>query len=87
MAEFLSELAENVLVAENGQKGLELFERYKPDLIITDIAMPMMNGLKMLKEIKKQQPGVKTVITTSYGETDYFIEAIELGGPLCSETV
>lgn len=79
MAEFLSELAENVLVAENGQKGLELFERYKPDLIITDIAMPMMNGLKMLKEIKKQQPGVKTVITTSYGETDYFIEAIELG--------
>jgi PAS domain S-box-containing protein len=79
MAEFLSELAENVLVAENGQKGLELFDRYKPDLIITDIAMPLMNGLRMLKEIKKNNQGVKTVITTSYGETDYFIEAIELG--------
>ena len=65
--------------AKNGKEGLDLAERYKPDLIITDIRMPEMDGLEMLKEMRNRKIETKAVILTGYAEFDYAQKAIVLG--------
>lgn len=79
LVDFLGTFVKEVFVAENGQEGLRMYQQHKPDLLITDIAMPFMNGLKLIKEIKKDNPLLRTIVTTSFSETEYFLEAIELG--------
>lgn len=66
-------------IAENGSHGLELYMKHKPDLVITDMVMPVMNGLEMVKEIKKIAPDAKFVVMSAYSEKDSFIESIHLG--------
>jgi len=66
-------------IAENGFHGLELYQKYKPDLVITDMVMPVMNGLEMVKEIKKIAPEAKFVVMSAYSEKDSFVESIHLG--------
>jgi len=75
----LERLVEKLYVAENGQEGLKVYQDKKPDLVITDIMMPVMNGLEMINRIKSLNKSVKVVILSAYGETDYFIEAIKSG--------
>jgi len=48
-------------------------------LVVTDINMPVMDGLEMVKEIKAQYPSVKIVLMSAYNEKDNFIESINLG--------
>lgn len=69
----------NLYIAENGYHGLELYQKYKPDLVITDMVMPVMNGLEMVKEIKKIAPDAKFVVMSAYSEKDSFVESIHLG--------
>ncbi len=66
-------------IAENGEKGLQLYKKHKPDLVITDIKMPVMNGLEMTKRIRKEDKNSRMVIMSAYGQTQYFIKAIEHG--------
>ncbi len=66
-------------VAENGQEGLEIFHAHSPDLIITDISMPIMNGLEMIREIRKQSSDVQVMVMSAYSIKEYFLEAINLG--------
>jgi len=70
--------AKEFYVASNGREGLELFIRYQPDIVITDINMPKMNGIEMSKAIKKINPDQEIIITTAHSETGYFMEAIDL---------
>jgi len=66
-------------IAENGSHGLELYLKHKPDMVITDMVMPVMNGLEMVKEIKKIAPEANIVVMSAYSEKDSFIESIHLG--------
>ena len=66
-------------IGENGSHGLELYLKHKPDLVITDMVMPVMDGLEMLKEIRKVAPEQKLVVMSAYSEKDSFIESIHLG--------
>lgn len=66
-------------VAENGEEGLRLYERHKPDLVLTDIKMPIMNGLEMTKRIKRLERNARIIIMSAYGQTQYFMQAIENG--------
>jgi PAS domain S-box-containing protein len=75
---FLQKKVNKLIVAKNGQEGLELFEKHNPDLIITDIQMPILNGIKMIKEIKEKNPNIPVVIITAFNDTDYLFEAIKL---------
>ena len=75
---FLQNKVKKLYVAKNGQEGLELFEKYQPDLIITDIQMPIMTGIKMIKLIKQNNTNVPIVIITAFNDTDYLFEAIKL---------
>lgn len=79
LSEILEDITTEVIFGENGQQGLNLFLEHSPEIVITDIALPHMTGLQMLREIKKVQPEILTIVTTSYSETEYFMEAIELG--------
>ncbi len=69
----------HLYIAKNGHHGLELYQKHKPDLVITDMVMPVMNGLEMVKEIKKIAPDAKFVVMSAYSEKDSFVESIHLG--------
>lgn len=68
-----------VYVAENGKQGLELFMQHAPDMVISDIQMPKMNGLEMTRQIKALNDRVPVLLTTAYSDERYFIDSIELG--------
>lgn len=78
VSQMLSRWVSELYVAKNGKDGLEKFNKYYPDVILTDINMPVMNGLEMLEEIR-QTSNAKSIVMTAYTETEYFTQAIELG--------
>jgi PAS domain S-box-containing protein len=65
--------------AENGKIGLDIFKELAPDIIITDINMPVMDGIKMATEIKALRPETTIIIISAYGDTNYLLDAIEIG--------
>ena len=69
------------LVAKNGAEGLELFKENESeiDLIITDVNMPIMNGLEMIREIKKINSNIPIIVATAFSNTEYLLEAIDIG--------
>ncbi len=74
----LNHHAKELYIASDGERGLELFIKYQPDIVVTDINIPKMNGIDMSKAIKKINPDQQIIITTAYSETSYFMEAIDL---------
>lgn len=65
--------------AGDGIEGMELIKKVKPDIVITDIKMPGIDGLAMIKETKEIIPDGKIVILTGFRDFDYIQEAIKLG--------
>lgn len=78
ISSFLKRKCKNFFVACNGQEGLELFEEHNPNIIITDIEMPNLDGLTMAKKIRKQSTSTQIIITTAYASQEYLIEAVNL---------
>ncbi|WP_116394589.1 response regulator [Paenibacillus sp. ATY16] len=68
-----------IVEAENGKAGVDVALREKPDLIVTDIRMPEMNGLEMIEQLKPLLPNASFIILTGYNEFKYAQEAIRLG--------
>ena len=64
--------------ASNGQEGLEVFKKHKPDIVVTDIKMPVMSGLVMAKHIKEISPNTPIIITTAHQEPELLLDAVEL---------
>lgn len=79
LARFLQRWVKEVHIAINGQEGFEAYQKFRPDVIITDIKMPVMDGLEMAKAIKSQHREVPIIVITAYSERDYFIRSIEVG--------
>lgn len=69
----------DVFTAENGAEGLAAFEREDPDIVITDIKMPGMNGIEVLGKIKAREPDAEVIIITGHGDIDNAIEALKFG--------
>jgi len=67
-----------VLTAENGQEGLEVFERERPRIVLTDIKMPGMNGIEVLRRIKQIDPTAEVIVITGHGDMDLAIQALNL---------
>jgi len=65
--------------AENGAEGLRLFEEKRPDIIITDLNMPKLNGIEMIKSIRDIDEEVSIIIMSAHNDTNFFLSAIELG--------
>ncbi len=79
LARYMRRRFARVDVAENGARGLELFEAGPYDVVVTDIKMPVMDGLDMATRIKQITEETPVIVVTAYNETDYFMRAIEIG--------
>lgn len=75
----LRAIVDEVYVASNGEEGLEAFQQYHPDIILTDVRMPVINGLDMIRKIRKMDADVRIIILSAFGESRYFLSAIEAG--------
>ena len=73
---FLEPLVKELYVAYNGEEGLALYKEHKPDLVVTDIQMPIMNGIDMIKKIHEIDEHFPVIITTAFNEPTYLLEAI-----------
>ena len=76
---FLKKYVGTLYVASNGEEGLKLFKKHNPDMVITDIQMPKMNGLIMSKNILEINPHVPIAVTTAFNDSEYILAAIKLG--------
>jgi PAS domain S-box-containing protein len=79
LAQFLKRRCANLYLGKNGKEGLKIFKKYHPDIVITDILMPEMDGLKMGEAIRAISPKISIIITTAFEEPRYFQCAIDLG--------
>lgn len=68
-----------VLMAEDGAAGLDLLKRERVDILITDIRMPQMNGVDLLREAKRIAPDIVSIVMTAFATTDTAVEALRLG--------
>ena len=78
ISEFLSTIFDNLIIAIDGEDGLEKFKNNDINLVITDIMMPKLNGINMLEEIKKLDKNCHTIIFSQHNESDVLLQSIKL---------
>ncbi|MCC6874374.1 MAG: sigma-54-dependent Fis family transcriptional regulator [Sandaracinaceae bacterium] len=69
----------DVLIAEDGQAALELIEQHHVDVVISDLRMPRVDGMTLLKHVVRTQPDVPVIMITAHGTVDTAVEALKLG--------
>jgi CheY-like chemotaxis protein len=77
-AEFLNRLVAVLITANNGAEGLIAYHQHKPDIIISDIRMPVMDGLTMLQEIRSVDQEVPVIILSAFETPEYIKRSIDL---------
>ncbi len=77
--DILSLYVDRVITATNGEEGLKQYQEHLPDIIITDIQMPIMDGLEMIKKVRANDKEIPIIVTTAYNESSYLLDAITLG--------
>jgi DNA-binding NarL/FixJ family response regulator len=70
---------EIVGIAENGKELIELAGKELPDIILSDISMPVMNGMEAIEQIGNLYPSIKSVVLTMHEEREYIINALKIG--------
>ena len=68
-----------IYTALNGKVGLDIYKEHKPDIVLTDLHMPEMNGLEMIRHIRKFDTDAKILIISAYSDTKYLLQAIDIG--------
>ncbi len=76
--EYLKRIAKEVYEAGDGKEAIQVWLQEKPDIIITDISMPRLNGLDMARYIRSKDRDVQIIVATAYTDTDYLMQAVEL---------
>jgi DNA-binding NtrC family response regulator len=79
LATFLKRSCGAVLTASNGELALESIARRRPDVVVSDIRMPVLDGIGLATRLKSEQPGLPVIFCTAFTETAYLLKAIELG--------
>ncbi len=69
----------DVLVAEDGRTAIDVMRRERIDILITDIRMPELSGVDVLREAKQIDPGIISIVMTAFSSTDTAVEALRLG--------
>ncbi|HEX2868544.1 MAG TPA: sigma-54 dependent transcriptional regulator [Ignavibacteriales bacterium] len=76
---FLDELNCRLIFAEDGESGLDLLEKEHPDLVITDLMMPGINGIEVLRKVKEFDRNIQTLIVTAFEDLQSTIKAMQMG--------
>jgi len=85
MIEVLEDFFQHVIVAENGKEGFEQFNGHKkefdvyPDIVLTDIRMPLLDGVEMSKDILSSHPEQIIIVQSAHNESDLLLELINIG--------
>jgi len=77
--EYLENYFDTIYETTNAITALQLYKKHQPDIIITDIQMPKLNGLEFVKQIRQTDKKTQIIIITAYSDTDYLLKAVELG--------
>lgn len=70
---------QEIRTAENAERGLEICKEYRPNIIISDINMPGMNGIELCKRLKELRPDSQIIFISGYSDKEYLMSAISLG--------
>ena len=79
LGELLTISGYSVSTAANGKEALELLKNYNADIVITDMKMPVMDGIQLLKRIKAGHPGTPVIMISGYGSIESAVEAMKEG--------
>jgi len=78
IADSLGYYVKEVIQASNGAEAFELYEEKKPDIILSDIHMPILNGIEFVKKVRETNRDIPIVMITAYTDKKYLLEAVEL---------
>jgi DNA-binding NtrC family response regulator len=73
----LKDLGYDVRVAANGEQALKIFKAHSPPLVMTDIKMPSMNGIELLKHIKRENRECEVIMITGHGDMNLAIKSLK----------
>lgn len=79
VAHFLTKKCARVLLAQNGREALEMYQAERPDMVVSDVMMPEMDGLEFSEIIKQRDPGMPIILTTAFNDSAYLHRAIDIG--------
>lgn len=83
LGEFLSNEGFTVLTAKDGKQAVSKVKECVVDLVLLDMAMPQLNGIEALKQIKAIKPGMPAIMITAYRDAEKVVEAFRLGACDC----
>lgn len=66
-------------IANDGMQAIKLAQEQWPDIILMDVCMPLLDGVKTIRAIKSEQPKIKILVLTTFGDDDYVLEALKFG--------
>jgi len=73
----LADLGYEVITAENGEQALAAFAEHEPPIVLTDIKMPVMDGIELLKRIKKVSPETEVIMISGHGDMDLAVKSLK----------
>jgi len=79
IVQILQRRVREVFVAHNGSEGLATYREHGPDVVVTDIRMPVMDGLSMSRAIREENKGALIIVTTAHSDTQSLLDAIDIG--------
>ena len=78
MKDILSMEVEELFIAKDGLEGYEMYKNKKPDIIVTDLAMPNMNGVELISKIRETDHSIRAIMLTAHSDVDNLLAATEL---------
>ncbi|MCY6371795.1 Na-translocating system protein MpsC family protein [Clostridium ganghwense] len=75
----LKKVVGKLFIAKDGQEGFELFRKYRPDIVITDLRMPILDGIGMIKKIRDFDQECGIIINTEVEDMDYILKSVDIG--------
>lgn len=79
MLNAIGEDFKNFITAKDGDEGIKKFKKYKPDVVVTDILMPIKDGLELAREVKAISKDTPTIVLSAFSDKDRLIGAIDVG--------
>ncbi|NOR58684.1 MAG: response regulator [Sulfurimonas sp.] len=78
LSQYMKIFCETIYLANNGKEALNIYNEFKPDIILTDINMPVMNGIEFIKKVRHLDKNTQIIILSAHTNVDYLLESIEL---------